>query len=530
MDSLPLPILAQICSYVAQQDLASMAATSRFLHPIASEALYKKVSVVLGAQRPLLKEDEGIKRDVSSGGNGSFVFSSSGCASLLRTLDERLKADLVEDFCFVSCDNGMEDVQRRFRDVLTGSTRLRAFHMEPALPETVGGDLTHRTVRSMDSLEKAMSECCCNVSVDLEESAEAKKAVTLPISHTLCHLRCNSESSQGLQVLDSLGEPEDRLQLDTLSISHLHQDGNDPLHFSSVAAAIDIPHLSKLVLNVDCHELNCSCYSVFFDRFASFVAENGGLPNLTAIEIEAFPQEDWLRPVEMLERVLEPVSNFLRQLTGLTALKLDLQTPSLKMTGDSENSISDANKINRRLVDAFFLSMFKTPDFGHRIKKLELPDFLASFAYYKPDFFGSMLHTCSCHGCESIIKQLSEGVIADIIKEDPEEVDENEAFYLVMYAILRKLQNEQLIPLKDKSTYSQALLKSDNSDWLTENFGTCTVSESALKTYVLHQLRSVESYFSGIFENMTSLNLHGVYFEKEDSMRSVFQNENYFSE
>lgn len=514
MDSLPAPILAHICLLLPQQDLASLASTSRFLHPIALEALYQKVTVVDGATNPLGISDSALIREVSGGQNGSIVLDPESCEMLLQALEK--KAGLVKHFTIEAVD--VTELQSHFVEVLK-NLPLRTFRMDPPVLAT-GDRLTHTIVNSMDQLKQAFSHFS-TIEVQL---AKITTGVPIPSSSVLQHLSCSSQDHQGLEVLAHM-DPEEKLQLASLSISHLHDDAA-PLDFSSIASSIDISQLSKLRLHVDCHQLGCACYSKFFDSLASFAAENGGLPRLKSVEIEAFPQDDWLRPVEMLELKLEPLSAFLKQLTGLEELMLDFATPCLKMTGDSETSISDANKINRRLADAFFLSMFEKPDFGRRLRRLEIPDFLASFAYYKSEFRGSMLQSCPCHGCNEILEELSLKVHTEIAQEDPD-VDESQVLYLVMYAILFKLQSEKLVSLGVNTHYTLSLLKADSSDWIAEHFSSCTVSEQALKTYIAHQLQPMKRYFIRIFENLTRLNLHGIYFEKGADMVSVFHNENY---
>lgn len=515
MDSLPFPILAQICLYLPQQDLACLAATCRILQPLAMDALYRKVSVVVGASRPLNRVDLEIIRQNSGGLNGSLVLDLSSAALLLQALERN--ADLVKHFSYEAPE--ATEMQTRFVKVLR-NLRLKTFHMDPPV-RPVGTSLTHTSVFSMDQLDTAVSTFT-SVNIELKEEALESHHINAPT--TLQNLSCASRDLQGLAVLSSI-DTEEKLQLTSLSISHLHNHG-EPLAFDAIANSIDIPQLSKLRLTVDCHQVGCPCYGAFFSSFTALAAENDGLPALEVVEVEAFPQEDWLRPVEMLEQKLEPLSNFLQQLTGLVELKLDFATPCLKMTGDSETSVSDARKINRRLVDAFFLSMFEKPDFGLRLRKLELPDFLASFAYYKSDFNGSMLQTCQCQGCHDIIEELSQKVLDEIALENPE-VDESQALFLVMYAVLHKLQNEKRVLLGDNARFSLSLLKADSSDWIAEHFSSCTVSELALKTYIAHQLEPMKQYFSVIFENLLSLNLHGVYFEKGEEMGSVFHHENY---
>lgn len=535
MDSLPLPVISQICLLLPQHDLANLAPTCRFLHPIAMDALYRKILVVLGAQKPYLEGNEGeedFSRKLSGGPVGSLVLDFCACEKLLHTLESTDLGHLIHDFSFKNCsENDLSELQKRFLNVLQRSPSLRAFHMDPEVADlalNLKKGLYHASVSTIDDFSTALRSGSSSVSVTLDKADSCR--LTMPHSHVLRHLHCDLEDNHGLQVLQALAPIcfDNKLQLESFSISHLHHDdSNERLFFASVASVVDIPNLSKLRLNIDCHKPDCYCFSVFMASLADFLSNNGGLPKLKTVEIEAFPQEDWLRPVEMLERVLEPVSNFLKGLAGLTSLKLDLATPSLKMTGDRETSVSDANKINRRLVDAFFLSMFETPDFGARLRKLELPDFLASFAYYKSDFMGSMLHLCPCEGCTGVLQALSEEVVLEIV-EDDEDVDENQALYLVLYAFLRRLQYQKLHSIKDSFRYQSALLESDHCDWLADHFGNCTVSDLAVKTYIIHQLRPVQEYFSGIFENLEGLNLHGVCYERTgNEMVSVFHNQNY---
>lgn len=83
MDTLPEPVIAQICLYLPQQDLAHLALTSRFLQPIATQALYLKVLVVLHATRPTKSVIADITRKVSGGESGSLVLCLEKASALL---------------------------------------------------------------------------------------------------------------------------------------------------------------------------------------------------------------------------------------------------------------------------------------------------------------------------------------------------------------------------------------------------------------------------------------------------------------
>lgn len=520
MDTLPEPVIAQICLYLPQQDLAHLALTSRFLQPIATQALYLKVLVVLHATRPTKSVIADITRKVSGGESGSLVLCLEKASALLETLslNEHLAA-LVKNFRFEDCEGNsqLELLQRAFLEVLKDQERTTSLKFGPLLD-------IDQTARNTSELERAIAACCTSVALDPQDFFTD---IVIPVSHTFRYLHI-----QGFDALETLTCTE-KIQVETFSISHLHGQGTaSRLDFLSLERCIDTTSLSKIKLNIDCHELSCSCYQHFFQSFAEHVVHHCGLAKLRTVEVEGFAQEDWLRPVEMLERVLEPLSNFLKSLKGLSDLKLDFATPSLKITG--EPAISDANKINRRLIDAFFLSMFETPDFGLRLRRLELPDFLSSFIYYKPSFQGSMLHSCMCEGCTALLSKIKEEVAPEIDTDEVEEVDDSQAMYLVLYGILRKLQHEGLISLSPRSPYSMSLLRTDKSDWLAEHFSSCTISEQDLKTYIVHQLIPMKDYFLGIFEKLHSLCLHGVMFERLTSndldMSSVFHAESYAPE
>ncbi|KAK6205078.1 uncharacterized protein RJT21DRAFT_111615 [Scheffersomyces amazonensis] len=320
------------------------------------------------------------------------------------------------------------------------------------------------------------------------------------------------------------------------------------LSFKVIHEKVDILYLSHLFLKIDCveHRLNdCKCFEIFFEDFAKFSSENDGLPNLKSFEVESFPNLDWLRPHQMLEDILTPLGKFIKTLSGLYRLTIDFSTPGFKMFDNTVGlSTHLLNKLNERLIQAFFLCLFSMTNqtLVQNLRKLYLQDFLTSFIYYKPDFYESLLHTCQCWGCQLVLEKLErlfhpiDGHLHEGNEENPP-VDLESTYYMLIGYILGKLQadREVCIPIKDYAYHCDRypIYKGQphtlHNAFHLSSLCKCvhltrdpngledTSIDNLVTTYIIHQLKPFVEYLQSIFLDLEHLMIHGIYYEYDKS-------------
>ncbi|CAH2352012.1 hypothetical protein CLIB1423_05S03642 [[Candida] railenensis] len=391
------------------------------------------------------------------------------------------------------------------------------------------------------------------------------------------------------------------------SIDHENQARNDYIHsidkhitFQTISEKIDITCLNQFYLKIDCfsdrNNVGCNCFPTFFQDLSDFSIQNGGLPNLESFELELFPNLEWLRPHQMLESILGPLGTFIKTLSSLSRLSIDFSTLGFKMF-DNGIGLSSVllNKLNERLMQAFFLCFFSTvagstshddnpqsqaisqsqSTVVQNLKSLQLPDFLTSFIYYKPDFYESFLHTCQCSGCAGVLKLLENQFYPLHEENEDDEDDDDEdgesaldlqsTYYLLIGFILGKLQadREVCIPIKkNTSNYRYYPIYKGQSHTLHHQFhkhvhggdadedceckcfhtastpvndptGSSPLNiDNLATTYIIHQLRPIVEYLTKIFVELDSLMIHGIYYEKceDGTMKSVFDADEYPTE
>lgn len=388
--------------------------------------------------------------------------------------------------------------------------------------------------------------------------------------NSLFTLTCSTNNQFGLEILNKLRlmNGEARLKLKGLTVFHCHKEGlledennlhhdiftranhtgpgseteyiqslDKRLRFNTLESKIDLTYLSNLYLKIDCNEHrnnNCQCFPTFFKDLTTYSEAHEGLPNLISFELELFPNLEWLRPHQLLENILTQLGNFIKSLASLSRLTIDFSTPGFKMFDNSMGMDSlILNRLNERLMEAFFLCFLSSN--GTRtvmnLKTLQLPDFLTSFIYYKPDFYESLLHTCKCWGCQRVLDKLKEMFYPLTDEEEENEMDLQSTYYILIGFILGKLQadREVCVPIKQRTfSYRNYPIYKGQRHTLHSHFhkeyskecdceqesGTDEYNIDNLVTvYIIHQLRPIIGYLSMIFFKLENLMIHGVYYE-----------------
>lgn len=406
--------------------------------------------------------------------------------------------------------------------------------------------------------------------------------------YSLFTLTCSTNNQLGFEVLNKLKllNEDTKLKLKGLTLFHCHKEDfidddhdifnnfnnstfrnneqflnyvdemNKKLNFDLLHEKIDLKFLTHLYLKIDCNEHrnnNCHCFPNFFKKLSQFATENDGLPQLKSFELELFPNLEWLRPHQLLESILTPLGTFIKTLSQLTRLTIDFSTPGFKMFDNSMGMSSFIlNKLNERLMEAFFLCFFSSNKSRTimNLKTLQLPDFLTSFIYYKPDFYQSLLHSCRCWGCQLVLEKLK--TLFYPLSDDDESDEENDirdeemdlqsTYYILIGFILGKLQadREVCIPIKQKTfNYKNYPIYKGQPHTLHNHFHRnyhnckCEVDndvhgksrfniDNLATTYIVHQLRPIIKYLSSIFYKLDNLMVHGIYYEFDKEKGELF--------
>lgn len=407
---------------------------------------------------------------------------------------------------------------------------------------------------------------------------------------SLFTLTCSTNSQLGLEILRKIklvneNDEDSKLKLKGLTVFHCHNesissDVNDvfnsvnhnhdnsieyqnyiqnmekSLQFNAISSKIDLTYLTHLYLKIDCIErrsYNCDCFSKFFKDLAIYLTSKNGLPKLISFELELFPNLEWLRPHQILENILTPLGGFVKSLSSLSRLTIDFSTPGFKMFDSSMGMTSMVlNKLNERLMEAFFLCFFTSNHLRtiSNLKTLQLPDFLTSFIYYKPAFYESLLHTCQCWGCALVLEKLNDLFFP--LNEDEEilEMSDESAYYILIGFILGKLQadREVCIPIKQTTfNYKNYPIYKGQPRTLHNHFHRADTEckcdleddpnrdsnlniDDLVTTYIIHQLKPIILYLSMIFFKLDNLMIHGIYYELDQEahrLKPIFDNEEY---
>lgn len=625
LESLPDEIKASICLFVDQFDLVTLARTCTALYPVATERLFRRVTVVLDADFP-----------VCYGGNWRSYVSENGIKHMDLTLilsinrllaflailrNNPLLVQQVRYFVFDKCGpvlgNDIGAVQAEFidffgerstemnflhitfLDFVNGISKLTEFLRNPNIRNkifklflTSYKDLyTPMVPPGLNNLFLMLDD------LELMEVDEFDLALApFNVLYLLFTLTCSTNTQFGLEILRKLRlDCGQKLRLRGLTIFHCHKesvgDENDVygtaeglfetpslaantsevsmvnaelqtylesrdkrLDFPTMEAKIDLCYLTHLYLKVDCVEhriSSCNCFGAFFTGLERFLVQNKGLPNLKSFELELFPNMEWLRPHQILENILTPLGGFIMSLSNLARLTIDFSTPGFKMFDHNMGMTSALlNKLNERLMEAFFLCFFTSKQLNtivSSLKTLQLPDFLTSFIYYKPDFYESFLHTCKCWGCQLVLEKL-EDLFFPLNDDDAQDMDHESSYYILIGFILGKLQadREVCIPIKQKTfSYKHYPIYKGLPHTLHSHFHgedsnqscKCNLDDvpemtidSLVTTYVVHQLEPIVRYLGSIFVNLDNLMIHGIYYEHDSAkriLRPIFDDDMY---
>lgn len=617
LNVLPTSVILEIFQHVDQFDLVNLLVVCKKFYSLAIERLYKRVTVILNPEFPRRFNDDRkafIRETGIKYMDSSLIFSLKSLKRFSETIQNNEKLlNKIKFFIFDKCNPTISDtvplnyIQNDFMecfgeksheiqflhitfiDFEEGVIRLSLFLSRPNVRNKVFKLFATNLLIIYDPV---VPQSLTNLFLMLEDGElECTDVIDLASPQFQCFnslftLTCSTLNHLGLEILSKikLASPNEKLNLKGLTIFHCHKEGlvdvaiappfNDRyysahdsyrsyfekldkrLDFKRINDKVNIAHLSHLYLKVDCNEHrnnNCNCFSQFFNDLTKYSLENNGLPNLKSFELELFPNLEWLRPHDILENNLTPLSTFLTSLTSLTSLTIDLSTPGFKMFDNSMGMTTlILNRLNERLMEAFFLRFFTSPYNTTRLKlkTLQLPDFLTSFVYYKPFFYESFLHTCTCWGCQILLDKLHDEFYPlrdnDELEEEGE-VDLQSAYYILVGFILGKLQadRELCVPIKPKTldirNYS---LYKGSAHILHDQFHTnkcnCKIDEDLLgkdpmnidnlvTTYIVHQLRPIVSFLTQFFTNLDTLMIHGIYYERQELgiMVPIFDEDQY---
>lgn len=532
-----------------------------------------------------------------------FVFDK--CHASLQYEIESLQNDIIDFFGEYS--NEISFLHITFLEFMSGITKLSNFLRN----DNIRNKIFKLFVTSIKDLyTPSIPQGLTNLFLMLDETdlmkVEEFDLSTNPYDtfNSLFTLTCSTNHQYGLQILKNMKliSNDIKLKLKGLTIFHLHKENmlsdelealfnnlnvnvnkddelyryikslDKRLNFETINSKIDLTYLNLLYLKIDCceHRINnCNCFQDFFKNLTIYSKENNGLPNLNCFELELYPNYEWLRPHQILENILTPLGHFIKSLSKLSRLTIDYLTPAFKMFDVSlEMSSNSLNKLNERLMEAFFLCFFVVNDENDTIvnlKTLQLPDFLTSFIYYKPDFYNSLLHTCQCWGCQIVLEKLKELFfpLYDPDEEDDEsededwndnnnrqELDAESSYYILIGFILGKLQSDRevCIPIKQtKFDYKNYPIykgqphtlhnhyHEDATDckcnFLSDPQGMSEYNiDNLVTTYIIHQLKPIINYISLIFINLDNLMIHGIYYEYNYTTRAmepVFDKDDY---
>lgn len=533
-----------------------------------------------------------------------FVFDKCHSNLKLDNLQISLLQNQIIDF-FGTYSHEINFLHITFIDFLLGIEKLTNFLRN----ENVRNRIFKLFVTNLPDLyQPVVPQGLTNLFLMLDEVELMKyKSIDLnsppfKLFNSLFTLTCSTNNQFGLEILSKLKliNPDAKLKLKGLTVFHCHKenlltddnnlhneilshasrstvtdstnvDFNDvsnsnaddvsqymqtlvnQLDFKIIDDKVDLKCLSNLYLKIDCNEHRnntCHCFPNFFKDLTTYAYGNDGLMNLGSFELELFPNLEWLRPHQLLENILTPLGNFIKSLGNLTRLTIDFSTPGFKMFDNSMGMDSlILNKLSERLMEAFFLCFLSTN--GTRtvmnLRTLQLPDFLTSFIYYKPDFYESLLHTCKCWGCQLVLDRLKE--LFYPLSDDEDEEDEDEGlnatrnhemdlqstYYILIGFILGKLQadREVCVPIKQRTfNYRNYPIYKGQPHTLHNHFHKhytkksckCQVEsdpeghdemniDNLVTTYVIHQLKPITSYLSMIFFKLENLMIHGIYYE-----------------
>lgn len=586
INKLPISIIQRIFSLLNQFDLVNVLRTCSAFYTFATEKLYSEINVLfdcdvalqlLGNWPRYIREHGDVYLDTT------FITTIAKLVGFMKSLHTNpLLIQKLHSFSFDKCYEGkisnIYRVQKLLSRFLSSNCReLKLLHItfrqSPQDLHDLSKTALHHNVRnkitklflmdSQDLYSPAVPQNLSNLYLLLDEDELVGENPLFDLSternaflNNLSVFICNTMNKLGFVLLDNV-KPMEKMRLNGFRIDHSHVEDttnfavkskvarelvekvDKRLRFQLLSSKLNLTTLTFLILRVDCIEDSlhmCNCFEKFFEDFTVYSTKHG-LPNLKSFKFELNPSPDWMRPNQILKRLLTPLGAFIGSLTQLERLSVEFSTTGFKMFDSSMGmSLMLLNLLNSRVLSSFF-NLFAP--FISELTSLQLPDFFTSFVYYRPDFYESLLHTCRCTGCDTVLRKLKTIFlpIADVefYDENDPRIDGDSAYYLVGH-ILAKLQNDRevSIPVKDcKLPYSAYPIYMGQPHMLHHWFHVeegrtdclCDVDgdpdgtnphniDKLVTTYVVHQLTPVVSYISRKFPLLKRMVIHGIYYER----------------
>lgn len=547
-------LVTEVLGYVDQFDLTRLARTCRAVQPVAERRLYRQVQVAFNsAVAPRFASRADYLRRCGYRYTGlTMIFTRHSLLGFLLTLHyhPRLIAYVVL-FVFDGClslderDPELHTIQCHivdffgrymtllavfniaFADFSEGMGAYRRFVERPNVRNT----LTKWYATSVDELVLPyVPPRIAGLFLLLEHPAER---IAVPhVFEQLSLLSVYSLDKQGLAVLRAIElAPHTKMRLRRLAILHCHGDHGDALDFAVVAAKVDLLVLEEVSLKVDCDLLRdseCDCFGGFCRAFAGEVRALGGLPLVHDVAVENFADSEWLRPNQLLEGALLPLSELLTSFAAARRVVIDFATPGFKMFESTTSTLAlFMNQLNYKLIDAFFSTAYPPEAAATAsLEHLVLADFLTLFIYYKRDFSESFLHSCRCWGCARVVEicQLRFFPVPSLGGD----IDSDTCVYVVIAYLMMKLQfdREVCLPIRPRATdYACYPIYKGAANSLHHGFHGdhecgCPPDplpehdlDNLLTTYLAHQLAPVVAYLVPRFPRLRTVMLHGIWFD-----------------
>ncbi|OVF07676.1 hypothetical protein A9F13_12g02310 [Clavispora lusitaniae] len=541
----PPDIIARIVKRLDQSTLCNLAQTCKFLNQFATDELYRNILISVDCTYPLENGADPSKfyaHHVNINRGPTHVFSEDKLRMLISSIKHNRTIGLkIKKIKYPSDEIPL--IQELISAVPKSSQpgRFSICHPEDIFERT---EDTLSDIKSKSELEDIL--CLAHpehLNINVTEVCNLDlSSKRLEGFYELKSISCDTPNNTGLDILESIRlNSHVKLEPVKLSVKHFSysESSSSHLRFDSIESKVDLTKLEKLDLQVDCQsdeENKCACFPKFFNDFERFSVAHDGLPRLNMLRIKLSPSEEWLHPRDFLTTVLVPIRNFIRSFVHLEHFDMNMASQTMKMYSGSGMSPNTLNKLNQRLIEAFFFPSNNKPAIHSTLKTLKLPDFLTSFIFYKPLFHESLLHTCKCLGCANFLSYVKSQV-SSFFTDTLDDVTEGTLYYLVIGLILEHLQERRHIFVIDsESRLSGSCLYDGTKDALCKVLfeeheeipGAIKGMEKLVITYLIHQLGPFVDFFFTNFANLEELLIHGIAFKKGTyGIRSVFDDESY---
>lgn len=569
MENLPADVTVLILSHLDQHSLCKLAQTSSHLYHLVTNVLYRDIFVSIGCSYPLEIKNDPRKYLTDSKDwkiNWTFIFEEKLFSKLTSSIKRNpALAGKIKRF-------QMPEINRkRFRDAFdTMSKALKlastynSFEAEKEKHShnvKIDGERDTKGLKpvepifltEIEEIEHSNYLRCISSSelvTDLTDVDLDLSSAHLDGFYCLKSISCDKMTNGGLEFLDRLRLCSNvKLEPTSFSLKHISslKDAKPASHldFASIERKVAVRRLQRLLLEIDCltdDGNRCQCFSKFLNDIESHAFRHDRLPELKLFSLILSTVDDWLHPSEFLAIVLTPIRNTISNFVGLKELELNLASLSLKMYSDSGMPPHALNKLNQKLIEAFFLPFYyrESSSLAEKLRILKLPDFLTSFIFYKPLFYESLLHTCRCSGCSKLLIYLSAN-LANVFDEFYQDMTPETLYYLVMGILLEHLQEKrQFLPMNLTSRLLESFLYEGSRSVILDALAgdedandpplnsEMTNLDRLVITYIIHQLRPFVDFISNVFVELEDLLIHGIAFKRvNNKLESVFDDEEY---